>query len=302
MLRLANFVSDPEFATQSSLATSTTISDISEGGNLREYSQILKLFDVIKAVIVEDELKGRNNLKNLLKQHCEEVELIGEAGSVEEGIALLTDPAIKPDVAFLDISLPDGLVFKLLNQLRPLDFEVIFVTAFEEYAIKACEYSSIGYILKPIDPDALKESVSRIRPRDREQMDKRLDVFSSYYNNPNAFTKMSISAIDGIYFVSIKDIVRFEAEDNYTHIYLQSGERITASKTIKSYEDLLAPYNFYRVHKRHVINLNYMRKFIKGEGGFVIMDDNIKIEVSRRRRPSFMEQLRRLQEGPAQLT
>ncbi len=252
---------------------------------------------VIKALIVEDEEKGRNNLRNLLDQHCDNVELIGEAGGVEEGIQLFRNLEQKPDVAFLDISLPDGLVFQMLNHLRPIDFEIIFVTAHEEYAVKACEYSSIGYILKPIDPDALKEAIMRIRPRSDNQIDKRLEIFSNYYNNPNAFTKMSISALDGIYFVNIRDIVRFEAEDNYTHIYLQTGERITASKTIKSYEDLLAPFNFYRVHKRHVINLNYMRKFVKGDGGYLIMDDDIKIEVSRRRRPAFMEQLRRLQEG-----
>ena len=252
---------------------------------------------MINAVIVEDEVKGLNNLKNLLAKYCEEIEVVGEAATVEEGLELLADPEIQPDVAFLDISLPDGLVFQLLNQIRPVEFDVIFVTAYEEYAIKACEYSSIGYILKPIDPDVLKEAVARIHPRSVSQMDKQLDIFNSYYNNPNAFTKMSISALDGVYFVNIRDIVRFEAEDNYTHIYLHSGERITASKTIKAYEDLLAPFNFYRVHKRHVINLNYMRKFVKGDGGYLIMDDDIKIEVSRRRRPAFMEQMKRLQEG-----
>lgn len=252
---------------------------------------------VVKAVIVEDEQKGLNNLKNLLEQYCEEVEIIGQAKSVAEGVELFSDPEVDPDVAFLDISLPDGLVFQLLNQLRPIDFEIIFVTAYEKYAIKACEYSSIGYIVKPIDPDSLKEAVSRIRIRQDNQSDKRLEIFNNYYNNPNAFTKMSISALDGIYFVNIRDIVRFEAEDNYTHIYMQNGERITASKTIKSFEDLLAPFNFYRVHKRHVINLNFMRKFVKGDGGYLIMDDDIEIEVSRRRRPAFMEQMRRLQEG-----
>lgn len=252
---------------------------------------------VIKAVIIEDEIHGLNNLKNLLAEHCEEIEIIGEAGTVEDGAEMLIDPAIKPDIAFMDISLPDGLVFQLLNQIRPIDFDIIFVTAYEDYAIKACEYSSIGYIVKPIDPDALVEAVSRIRPRRDNQTDKRLDVFNAYYNNPNAFTKMSISALDGVYFVNIKDIVRFEAEDNYTHIYLHNGERITASKTIKSYEDLLAPFNFYRVHKRHVINLNFMRKFVKGDGGYLIMDDGMKIEVSRRRRPAFMEQMRQMQEG-----
>lgn len=252
---------------------------------------------MITAVIIEDEINGLNNLKNLLNEHCEEVEVIGEAGSVAQGVTLFSDPNIKPDVAFLDISLPDGLIFQLLNQIRPIDFDIIFVTAYQEYAIKACEYSSIGYIVKPIDPDMLREAVSRIKPRQSSQTDGRLDIFNNYYNNPNAFTKMSISALDGIYFVNIKDIVRFEAEDNYTHIYLNSGERITASKTIKAYEDMLLPFNFYRVHKRHVINLNYMRKFVKGDGGYLVMDDDIKIEVSRRRRPAFMEQMRRLQEG-----
>jgi two-component system, LytTR family, response regulator len=267
------------------------------GNDYLPQTAIKLLGPVINAVIIEDEIKGLNNLKNLLAKHCEEVELLGEATSVAEGLTLLTDPDIRPDVAFLDISLPDGLVFHLLNQIRPINFEIIFVTAYQEYAIKACEYSSIGYILKPIDPDALKEAVSRIQPRRGLQNDKQLDIFNSYYNNPNAFTKMGISALDGIYFVNIRDIVRLEAEDNYTHIYMNTGERITASKTIKAYEDLLSPMSFYRVHKRHLINLNYMRKFVKGDGGHLIMDDNMKIEVSRRRRPAFMEQMKRLQEG-----
>ena len=253
---------------------------------------------MIKAIIIEDEQLGLQNLKNMLATHCPDVQVIGDAGSIKDGLALLQDSSIQPDVAFLDISLPDGLVFQLLNQIKPINFEVIFVTAYEEYAIKACEYSSIGYVVKPIDPDNLKEALARIRPKEEveeTETEKRLEIFNNYYNNPNAFTKMSISALDGIYFVSIRDIVRFEAEDNYTHIFLISGERITASKTIKSYEDLLRPFNFYRVHKRHVINLNYMRKFVKGDGGYLVMDDDIKIEVSRRRRPAFMEQLKRLQ-------
>ena len=252
---------------------------------------------VKKAIIIEDEVNGLNNLKNMLAENCPDVEVIGDAGSIAEGLQLLADPPVKPDVAFLDISLPDGLVFQLLNQIRPINFDIIFITAYEEYAIKACEYSSIGYVLKPIDPDALKEAVSRISTNRDSETERRLDVFNTYYNNPNAFTKMSISALDGIYFVNIKEIVRFEAEDNYTHIFLENGERITASKTIKAYEELLTPFNFYRVHKRHVINLNYMRKFVKGDGGYLIMDDDMKIEVSRRRRPAFMERMKRLHGG-----
>ncbi len=250
---------------------------------------------MIKAVIVEDEPQGLNNLKNLLAQHCKDVEVLGHAGSVNEGMDMFSELDDEPDLAFLDISLPDGLVFQLLNKLAPLSFEIIFVTAYSEYAIKACEYSSIGYILKPIDPDLLKEAVGRIKNRKASHINKRLEIFNNVYNNPNAFRKMTISALDGIYFVDINNIVRFEAEDNYTHIFLVDGERITASKTIKSFEGLLEPFNFYRVHKKNVINLNYVKKFVKGDGGYLVMEDSKKIIVSRRRRPAFMEKIKKLQ-------
>jgi len=253
-----------------------------------------------KAIIIEDEEQGLNNLKNMLAEHCSDISIVGEAGSVETGNKLLKKTNKDLDVAFLDISLPDGLVFQMLNDLDKINFEIIFVTAYEEYAIRACQYSSIGYILKPIDPDDLKEAVNRIAVSKgrQNQITERLDVFNQhYFNKPNPFKKISISALDGIYFINIQDIIRCEAEDNYTHIHLSNGDKITASKTIKAYEDMLGAVNFYRVHKSHLINLNYMKKFVKGDGGYLVMDDNKKIEVSRRRRPAFMEQMRRLQEG-----
>ncbi|MEM9821861.1 MAG: LytTR family DNA-binding domain-containing protein [Bacteroidota bacterium] len=253
---------------------------------------------MIKAVIVEDEINGLNNLKNMLGQYCRNVSVVAAAENLSQGLRMLTDSNLKPDVAFLDINLPDGLVFQLLNQIQgQINFDIIFVTAHEQYAIQACQYSAIGYITKPIDPDDLQDAVKRITPGKSNAINQRLDYFVQSYNNPNAFEKMSISALDGIYFINIRDIIRCEAEDNYTHIHLKNGDKITASKTIKTYEDLLAGVNFYRVHKSHLINLNYMRKFVKGDGGYLVMDDNKKIEVSRRRRPAFMERMRQLQEG-----
>lgn len=251
---------------------------------------------LLNAVIIEDELNGLINLKHLLAEHCEDVEVIGDADGVESGLQLFAQEDITPDVAFLDINLQDGKVFQLLNRLNEVNFDIIFVTAYDQFAMKACEYSSIGYILKPIDPDKLVEAVARVRPRNTGRTQERLKVMQNYTNHPNSFDKMSIAALDGIHFVKIRDIVRFEAEDNYTHIMLRGGNRITASKTIKAYEDMLSPFNFYRVHKRHVINMNYMKKFVKGEGGYLVMDDDVKIEVSRRRRPAFMTRLRELQE------
>jgi len=252
---------------------------------------------MIRAIIVEDEASGLNNLKNLLKAYCSQVEVIGEATSVAEATTLFNDPKLRLDVAFLDIQLKDGLVFQFLNQLKRINFEIIFITAFDKYAIQACSYSAIGYILKPTDPDALVEAVNRFPMLNGEQIDKRFDLFTKMYNHPNAYEKLSIAAVDGIYFVHIRDVQRLEAEDNYTHIYLKNGNKLTASKTIKWYEDLLQPMNFYRVHKSHVVNLNYMNKYVKGDGGYLVMEDGKHIDISRRRRPAFMEQMRKLQQG-----
>lgn len=251
---------------------------------------------LLNAVIIEDERKGLVNLKQMLSLHCADVEVIGEADGIETGYALLTREDVRPDLAFLDINLADGKVFQLLDRLQPIEFDIIFVTAYDRFAIKACDYSSIGYILKPIDPDRLVERVGMVHPRRQARTSERLEVMRNYQHHPNSFDKLSVGAVDGVHFTSLRNVIRFEAEDNYTHIHLAGGRRITASKTIKHYEELYTPFNFYRVHKRHMINLNYMKKFVKGDGGYLVMEDDKRIEVSRRRRAAFMMRLRMLQE------
>jgi two-component system LytT family response regulator len=247
-----------------------------------------------KAVIVEDERKSLINLRNMLGMYTPRVSIVGEADSVHTAHELLSTGSVQPDVVFLDINLSDGKGFQLLEQLRPVGFDIIFVTAYDQFALTACAYSSIGYILKPIDPDLLVEAVERIRPRGKARTDERLAVLEQYRRHPNRLELMSIIGVDSIHFVKARDIVRLEAEDNYTHIYLSEGQKVTASKTIKFYEELLTPFNFFRVHKRHVINMNYMRKFVKGEGGYLLMHDGTRIDVSRRRRPGFLDRLRGL--------
>lgn len=251
----------------------------------------------LRAIIIDDEKGGRETLANFLKLYCQDVELVGEADGVETGLSLIRGLKEPLDIVFLDIQLKDGLSFQILDQLDSIDFEVVFATAYNQFAIKAFNYSAVGYLLKPIDPEEMKAAVERTQNGRSPQMKKRLEVLSNHFNNPNTFEKMSISAVDGIYFINIKDIMRCEGEDNYTHIFLIGGEKITVSKTIKEYEKLLTPVNFYRVHKSHVVNLNFITKFVKGEGGYLIMDDGKMIEVSRRRRAAFMEQLRKLQQS-----
>jgi two-component system LytT family response regulator len=251
----------------------------------------------MRAVIVEDEPHGLVNLQNLLTKYCDNVEVVATAEDVEGAWRMFNSPEVQPDVAFLDIDLPDGLIFQALNRIKEEDdinFDIIFVTAYDKFTKKACEYACVGYISKPIDPDELKAAVSRVKAGKNSKMKERLDVFQGHFNKPNAFGKMSISAVDGIYFLNIKDIVRLEADDNYTKIFNKDGTCMTVAKTIKSYEELLTGVNFFRVHKRHLINLNFMKRYSKIESE-VIMDDNMKIEVSRRRRPQFMELMKRLQ-------
>ncbi len=250
----------------------------------------------LHAIIIEDEQASLDNLKNILQKNCPQVEVIAEARNIEDGYLTLTDKSLKPDVVFLDINLNNELVFSLLDKLDDIKFEIIFVTSYQDYAVKACAYSCIGYISKPIDPHMLVEAVERIKPnREEDDMKDRLEVFRGHLSHLNPFKKITIASLDEMHFVHIHEIIRLQSDDNYTIFYIKGGSKIIASKTIKSFEGMFAPFNFFRVHRSHIINLNYIRKFIKGDSAHLIMDDGEKIEVSRRRKGAFSDKLKELQ-------
>lgn len=250
-----------------------------------------------RALLIEDEPESLQNLQNLLEQYCPEMEVVATGRTNADLVRLASQgPESGFDVAFLDINLPDGLVFQGLQQLEEVPFDVIFVTAFNQYALTAFDFAAIDYVLKPIDPDDLRRAVSRIRlGRNEGATKQRLEVLQQNYspNAPNAFEKIGISGVDGVHFVRLSDIVRLEAEDNYTHFLLQNGDKITASKTIKAYEDTLLRLNFVRVHKKHVVNMNYMKTYVKGEGGYLILENGENIEVSRRKKSALLDTVRR---------
>lgn len=251
-----------------------------------------------RALLIEDEPEGLQNLLNLLDKYCPDVEVVATGGSNADLLRLGGEDAeTQFDVAFLDIDLPDGLVFTGLQQLEDIPFDIIFVTAYNQYALTAFDFSAIDYVLKPIEPDDLRRAVSRIRPgRKNASTKQRVELLQQNYspNMPNAFEKIGISGLDGVHFVRLRDIVRLEAEDNYTHFMLKTGNKITASKTIKAYEDTLIRLNFVRVHKKHIVNMNYMKTYIKGEGGYLVLENGETIEVSRRKKASLMDSVRRL--------
>jgi two-component system, LytTR family, response regulator len=246
------------------------------------------------ALIIEDEEKGRINLRNHLEKHCPHVQIIAEAESIQEGLEKINSPGFEVDLAFLDIDLPDGLVFSMLNQLDHIPFDIIFVTAFEKFAIQAFKYSAIDFITKPIDYEALIDAVNRVRPREQRNTKGRMDVLNESYGNSPNLDRISISTDKGYYVVSLKDITRLEGMDNYTVIYFASGEKVTSSKTLKLFEDLLSQKHFFRVHKKYVINLNFIQRYMKGDNAHIIMNDGEVIEISRRRRPMFMEILKKM--------
>lgn len=247
--------------------------------------------EIIRAIIVEDEENSRQNLIALLKNHCPNVQILAEAESIVQAVATINKHRNEIDLAFLDVKLSDGEIFMLLDLLEKIDFDIIFISAYKDSAHMGYKYSAIDFIPKPIDVESLKNAVERSRSRLDNKTSERLDVLRQTIDDN--IDKITISAMDSFHFVKLQEIVRMEGQDNYTIIFLKSGERLTSSKTIKVYEELLMQKNFFRVHKSHIINLEHMKKFMKVDGGSVIMIDGKEIDVSRRRRPFLIEFLKK---------
>ncbi|HEX9513496.1 MAG TPA: LytTR family DNA-binding domain-containing protein [Puia sp.] len=246
---------------------------------------------MIRAVLIDDEIDSIRILQRLLETYCPEVMVVGKADGVETGIH--TIQTAKPDLVLLDIEMTQGNAFDLLNQLQPINFQIIFVTAFDNYAIRAFKYSAIDYLLKPIDIDDLCAAVERVTQK--IQGKSFLDQMQVLLHNVETFhlsqQKMAVPTLTGLIFVAIRDITRFEAKGSYTTIYLNNGEQIMATRNIKEYEDLLPAVIFCRIHNSHIINLHKIQKYHKGRGGYVIMEDGSSIEVASRRREEFLRRL-----------
>lgn len=240
----------------------------------------------MRTVIIDDEAKGRQALKNFMAKYATNLELIGEADGVQAGIDLIEKE--KPELVFLDIQMPDGTGFDLLAQLMYSDFKLIFCTSYDQYAVKAFRYSAIDYILKPIDPDVFKAAVNKVFESEIESEKEKIDVLKQ---NQKEITRLALNSADGINIVKLDDIIRCESSVNYTRFFINNASSIIVTKTLKEYDELLSPQGFARIHKSHLVNVSYITKYIKGEGGFVEFCDGTKVEVSRRKKEALLEAL-----------
>lgn len=250
---------------------------------------------MIKAVIIEDEKKSADLLARLLQKNCPDISVLGKAESVKEGIDLVNK--LHPELIFLDVMMPDGSGFEVLEKLKDFKFDVIFTTATDKFAVKAIKYSALDYLLKPIDTQELVHAVNKISERNKSRLgstneENLRSLLENVRQNESQFSKITLPTGHAYEVVLIKDIIRCEANDNYTNVYLANGKKFLVSGTLKHYEDLLPAHEFTRVHHSHLINMNHMVRFVKDDGGYAVMSDGSQVEVSRRKREDFLNKLK----------
>jgi len=245
---------------------------------------------LIESIIVDDEKNGRENLSGLIKNYCPQVKVVAEASSVAQAILEIQDH--QPQLIFLDIEMPGGSGFQLLEHFKDFPFEVIFVTAFDNYAIKAIRFSASDYILKPINLNELIVAVEKVSRRIRHQSENER-IRQLYLNTMHpANPKIGLPTGDRVEFVEVNSIIRCQGEINYTHLYFTDKKPLLVAKSLIEFEELLSEYNFIRVHKTHLISLNHVTSFNRNDAGILIMSNGDQIGISRRRKDFTISRLK----------
>jgi two-component system, LytTR family, response regulator len=250
---------------------------------------------MIKTMLIDDEPRGLSALRRLLELNCPDVRIVGECQDARTVIDYIQ--ALEPELIFMDIAMPDKNGFDLLNELSPIKFELIFVTAHNQYTIQAFKYSAVDYLLKPVEEDLLIEAVRRAGQRISEKANvQQVDTFM--YNlrklQTPAEMKLCIPDMKGFRVVELSDVIYCESESSYTIFHLLNGQTITASKSVMEYELLLEHSGFCRIHKSFLVNLQHIKEYVRGEGGSVILTNDRTIEVSRRKKEVFMTRMKEL--------
>jgi len=239
----------------------------------------------MKAIIIDDENKGRAMLRKLVENYCPQVEVCADAANIEDGFIQIME--YRPDIVFLDVEMPGGNGFELLEKFDKVFFEIIFTTAYENYALKAIKYHALDYLLKPIDIDELMQAIERV-----EGIIQAKPVVNRYNGlvngNLKITGKISLPMKDSIVYINVCDIIRIESDAGYSTFYTQGNKNYTTSKNLKDYEDILPPDDFFRIHKSHMINMKKVKKYIRVDGYYVEMEDGSLVEIARRKKDDFL--------------
>ncbi|MBS1619167.1 MAG: response regulator transcription factor [Bacteroidetes bacterium] len=242
----------------------------------------------MRAIIVDDELLVAQNLNLLLKRYCPEVEVLQMAHSAADAERLIKE--LEPDLIFLDVEMPGGNGFDLLKRFTQIRFGIIFVTAFDHYAIQAIKFSAIDYLLKPIDINELKGAVAKAQEQLKNRsINQSLNILLHNMAQPaTKLQKLSLPTQDGMTFIAINDIIYCESDGNYTIFYLDDGQKLLITRQIGVYEELLPEPLFCRIHRQYIINVNKVARYVKGRGGHVVMTDGQEIDVAVRKKEDFL--------------
>jgi two-component system LytT family response regulator len=246
---------------------------------------------MINALIIDDEALARESLVKVIKQYCPEIKVVGLGENVDEAIELIHN--FSPDLVFLDIEMPNGNGFTLFDRIRSPQFETIFTTAYEDYAIKAFRVAALDYLTKPIDFRQLQDSIDRFNKKKKVELkEQRIELLiQNIANKPTEFNKIVLPDYNGYTMVNISDIIYCKADGSYTDVYLLDGKIITTSRLLKSFEELLPVQSFYRIHRSFLVNLNLIKRYSKIDGHQVILENNIILDVSERNKKEFLEKL-----------
>lgn len=242
----------------------------------------------LRAVIVDDERSSLQNLQQKLAEFCPDIQVIASSEKPEEAILLIRQH--KPDVIFLDIEMPRMSGIRMLDELTDYTGEIIFTTAYNHYAVDAIRISAFDYLVKPVSITELQNAVARLVKYKQSETKERLDILrQSLSETKSQDDKIAVPTSEGLEFIQIRNIVHIESSSNYSKIFLVNGKNMLVTKLLKDFEDILSPYRFYRVHNSHLINMNYIQKYIRGEGGQVVLQNGDVVDVSRRKKEEFLK-------------
>lgn len=245
---------------------------------------------MIKAIIVDDEPYCGTSLKTLLERYCPQVNVAGIFYSGEDALPAIREK--QPQIVFLDIEMPGMNGFEMLEQIPEINFEIIFTTSYDQYAIKAIRFSALDYLLKPVDRDELQRAVQKVSERLQQPLPQQLEILlQKLYQPASAIQKIALPTMEGLQMIAIDSIISCASDDNYTIFLLKNNQKLVVSRTLKVIEEMLEEHHFLRVHKSFLVNLNEVNKYIKGEGGYLVMSDGSTVDVSRTRKEILLKKL-----------